>query len=430
MPTPTIDPSPSLIDQPVRITAPGFRPRSRVRLRLRAVTLRAEASEEFIADDEGVVSLAEPMRLFWNARFDAGADVLSMLGTVASLTPLEYVLEAAADDGTVASLRFVRRSLVDGVTRTVVRDGRIRGIFFAPAGATAAPPVIVLGGSDGGTTFEYVAALCGARGFAALLLPYFAYEDLPEELVEIPLEYFAEAIAWLRARPETGGARVAVLGMSMGGQAALLLGANYAGVAAVVALVPSAIPGGGISRDPARMALSAWTLGGTPVPIIPPRFDPDMMKAFAEAMDSGNTVALAPGFTRLLDGAAIADVAIPVERTRGPILLMSAGDDQVWPSTTMAEIAVERLRTRGFPHAFEHLSYPSAGHFASLPPYVPATLTSSRHPQMPFVLEMGGTPEANAEASADLWPRIFSFLRNAWPARGDPADAWRTVPTR
>lgn len=418
MATLSIDPDPSLIDDPVRISATGFLPRSRVTLRLRAVTLRAEASQDFTADDEGTLSIPEPMRLFWNARFDAGADVLSMLGTLASLAPLEYELDASVEGSPAASRRFERRSLVDGVTRTVVRDGRLRGVFFAPAGATAAPPVIVLGGSDGGNTFAYVAALFAARGFAALLLPYFAYEDLPEDLVEIPLEYFGEAIAWLRGRPETGGARVDVLGMSMGGQAALLIGATYPDVGAVVALVPSGIPGGGVSRNPARMALSAWTLGGRPVPIIPARFDPESMKAFSEAMTTGKPIAMAPGFARLLDGAAIDDVAIQVERTNGPILLMSAGDDQVWPSTRLTEIAADRLRVRGFAHAFEHLSYPNAGHFASIPPYIPTTVTWSRHPQVPFSLEMGGTPEANAAASADLWPRIVDFLRRSLSTRG------------
>ena len=413
MATLTLDPNPWLVDEPVRLTATGFPPRARVTLRLRASTLRAEAFEEFVADEAGALVIPEPMRLFWNAHFDAGADVLSMLETLASLSPLQYLLEAVTNGATAAALRFERWSLVENVVRTPVRDGRVRGVFFAPRDASASPPVIILGGSDGGTTFEYVAALFSARGYTALLLPYFAYEDLPEDLVEIPLEYFADAIAWLRARPETGGARVGVLGMSMGGQAALLLGATYPDVAAVVALVPSGIPGSGVSRNPARMALSAWTLAGKPVPIIPPRFDAQSMKAFADAMGSDKPFAMTPGFVRLLEGAAVDDVAIPVERTQGPILLMSAGDDQVWPSTRLTQIAVDRLRSRGFRHTFEHLSYPHAGHFASLPPYIPATVTSARHPQVPFVLEMGGTPEANAAASADLWPRIFRFLEEA-----------------
>ena len=421
MPTLTIDPNPGLIDEPVRITATGFEPHARVTVRLRAVTLRAEASETFIADDAGALTIAEPMRLFWNARFETGADLLSTLQTLASLTPLEYLLEASAGGSTIAVLRFERRSLVADVERIAVRHGRIRGAFFAPSGATAAPPVIILGGSDGGNTFEYVAALLAARGFAALLLPYFAYDDLPEDLVEIPLEYFAEAIAWLRARPETGGARVAVLGMSMGGQAALLVGAHFPDVAAVVALVPSGIATSGVSRDPARMALSAWTFGGRPVAIIPPRYDPESVKVFAEAMASGAPLRMAPAFAHLLDGAHLENAAIPVERTNGPILLMSAGDDQAWPSARLTEVAVERLRARGFAHAFEHQSYPHAGHFSALPPYLPATQTSSRHPQMPMPLEMGGTPEANAAASADLWPRVFRFL-------GRPAGSIDEVP--
>ena len=418
MPTLTIEPNPGLIDDPVRISATGFRARARVTVRLRASTLRAEASDSFVADDGGALVNADRMRLFWNARFDAGADLLSALQTLTALTPLEYVLEAAVDGATVAAIRFERRSLVEGVARTPVRDGRLRGVFFAPSGATAASPVIVLGGSDGGNTFEYVAALLAARGFAALLLPYFAWDDLPEDLVEIPLEYFGEAIAWLRARPETGGARVAVLGMSMGGQAALLIGAHFPDVAAVVALVPSGIATGGVSRDPARMALSAWTVGGRPVAMLPPRHDPEAFKAFAEAMASSTPLRMTPGFERLFDGARIEDAAIPVERTNGPILLMSAGDDQAWPSARLTEVAVERLRARGFAHAFEHLSYPQAGHFASLPPYIPATLTWSRHPQLPMPLEMGGTPQANAAASADLWPRIVRFLKQSGRTEG------------
>jgi dienelactone hydrolase len=343
-----------------------------------------------------------------------------MIVRLGSLEPLEYRLEAEVPGVSTAAHVFERRTLTPAVVRTPVRVGRIRGALFARAEATAAPAVVVLGGSDGGHHFQYVAALLAAHGFAALSLAYFAYEDLPADLVEIPLEYFEEAIAWLRERPEVDGDRIGVLGMSYGGQLALLLGATVPNIAAVVALVPSGITGGAVTGDFTRMARAAWTHRGQPLPFIPPRYDPDAMQRFAVAMAGGKPIALTPGFTRLLEGVPLERVTIPVERTAGPILLMSAGDDQVWPSTLLAEIAVTRLRDSAFPYSVEHITYPAAGHFSCLPPYIPTTTTWSRHPLTPFTMELGGTPQANADASADLWPRIVAFLERSLTPRAVP----------
>lgn len=51
----------------------------------------------------------------------------------------------------------------------------------------------------------------------------------------------------------------------------------------------------------------------------------------------------------------------------GPIMLVSGTDDQVWPSSTMANLAMERLRKKGFAQMAEHLKYEGAGHFIGLP---------------------------------------------------------------
>ena len=425
----TVDPARALLDAPVRIRVTECGANARVRLRLRAETFSAESTAEYDADDSGAVDLAtaapvagdyhgcDPMGLFWSARFDTGAGVLPMMEALARLEPVVYTLHVEAGGVAVGVNTFVRGCLDRDVTRVAVREGRLRGAFFSRQADTQRPAVVVCGGSDGGNTFEYVAALLAARGFAALALAYFAYNDLPSDLMEIPLEYFAEAIAWLRARPEVGGSRVGVLGMSRGGELALLLGTTLPEIAAVAALMPSMLTGGGVGRNPASMARAAWTLGGKPFAFIPPRFDPEAMKAFGEAISSGTPIAMTPGFERLIAtaGAAFDEATIPVERTSGPILLMSGGDDQVWPSTMFAELAVERLRTHGFAYPYEHLSYPGAGHFACLPPYVPTSVTWSRHPQVPMALEMGGTPTANARASADAWPRVIDFLRRHLP---------------
>jgi dienelactone hydrolase len=423
MPRVAIRPVDALLDQPVAIEVTDLTPRSRVRLDLRNHTLRAEAHAEFIASAEGVVDVAaqapvagdyegsDPAGLFWSARFDVGSDVVSMINALSRLEPLAYTLTVSADDGRDAKVNFTRRLVASNVVRTPVRDGRIRGTLFAIEGATNAPGVIVLGGSDGGNLWAFAAALLAAHGMVALSLPYFAFEDLPTDLVEIPLEYFGEAIDWLRARPEVGAARVSVLGMSRGGEAALLLGATFPEVAAVVALVPSGITGGGNGADLSAMAKAAWTLNGIPFPILPP-WDPVSMKEAQDAVASGRPFAGAPGILRALESAGdrVDDVAIRVERARGPIFMMSGEDDQLWGSMWLTEIAENRLKAAAFPFPFDHRRYPSAGHFAVLPPNLPTTSNSGRHPVVPISLMFGGTPSGNAAASADLWPRIVTFL--------------------
>jgi dienelactone hydrolase len=421
----SIRPTDALLDQPVAIEISDLRPGLRVRVRLRNHTLKAESSADFVANDAGLVDPAaqapiagdyegvEPAGLFWSARFDAGSDVVSMVSALSTLETMAYTATVNLDDGQDVSTNFTRRLLAANVVQTPVRDGRIRGTLFALKGTNNAPGVVVLGGSDGGNLYTCIAAVLAAHGIAALSLAYFAYEDLQKELVEIPLEYFAEAVRWLRARPEVGASRVGVLGLSRGGEAALLLGASLPDVAAVVALVPSGLTNGGNGADFSAMGKPAWTLDGKPFPILPPPWDPVSMKEAQDAMAAGIPFAGAPGMLRALEsaGAGVADVAIRVELTRGPMLMMSGQDDQLWPSTRLTEIAEARLKAAAFAYPFEHRRYAGAGHFACLLPNLPATSQAARHPVVPISLAFGGTARDNAAASADLWPRVVTFLR-------------------
>ena len=420
----SIRPLSALIDEPIAITVADLEPGSRVRLSLRNHSLKAEAHAEFVASAEGTVDVAlhapvagdydgtDRSGLFWSARFDAGSDVVSMIDALSRLEPLAYTLTATADDGLDVAVNFTRRLVAANVVRTPVRDGPLRGTLFAARDATNAPGVIVLGGSDGGNLWQFVAALLAAHGCAALSLAYFADEDLPKELIEIPLEYFAEAIEWLRARPEVGAARVGVLGMSRGGEAALLLGASFPDIAAVVALVPSGVTGGGIGADFSAMGRSAWTLNGVAFQVFPPPADPVTIQEVQAAVAAGTPLVGASAFLRALDAAGdrIDDAAIRVERTRGAIFMMSGEDDQLWASTRLAEIAEKRLKAKAFAYPFEHRRYTHAGHFGCLLPNLPTTSNSGSHPVVPLPFAFGGTPKGNAAASADLWPRIVKFL--------------------
>jgi dienelactone hydrolase len=419
----SVTPPGARLDQPTTLDVSGIDAGTRVELRLRNHRLRAEARATFQAEENGTVNTArhapldgdyegiDAAGLFWSARFDEGADTATMIAALSSLEPLTYTATAHVEDAQIAAVDFTRLLLARNVVRTPIRDGRLRGTLFAPEDAIECPAVVVIGGSDGGDLYTFVAALLAAHGFVAISLAYFGHDDLPPHLINIPVEYFVEAVTWLSARPEVRS--VGVLGFSRGAEAALLTGVTCSDVRAVVALVPGTLTGGGVSgADFTALAKPAWTLNGAPLPLLPPAWDPVSMKEAQEAFTTGRPLAAKPGILRSVESAGdrINDVAIRVEQIGGPILLMSGEDDQLWPCSRFAEIAEQRLRAAAFPYSFEHRRYPGAGHFGCLPPNLPAATAIARHPVVPMLFAFGGTPRHNAAASADLWPRIVAFL--------------------
>lgn len=96
----------------------------------------------------------------------------------------------------------------------------------------------------------------------------------------------------------------------------------------------------------------------------------------------------------------VPEALIPVERVPGPVLLVSAGQDKMWPSAAMARAMSERLNRLG--HTFGHsvLDYPEAGHALGL--LTPAIRIST-----------SSTTEADRRACADAWPKVLAFIDDA-----------------
>lgn len=288
-----------------------------------------------------------------------------------------------------------------------VREAGLTGRYFPPTGKRSA--VLVLGGSEGG--LERATRLSrhvAAAGHGALALAYFGLEGLPPALELVPLETFHRAVAWLSRQPGIDAASVGVLGGSKGAEAALLVGATCPSVGAVVAFVPSHVAFQSITAPP--RVTSSWTLSGVPVPFVPYR-------APAASAPPG---LLGAYVASIADREAVARAAIPVEHTRGAILLLSGAEDGLWPASEMAERVAERLRARAFAFPYAHVRYPQAGHSIVGPD--PAPLTA----EMPWgTFHFGGTEEGNASARADAWARALRFLDQHLGDRragGDRAD--------
>jgi dienelactone hydrolase len=419
-----IDKPTVLVDEPVSFTVAGCTPGETVVLRAawHIGDQRVETEAQFVVPLDGIVDPAqlpsaggtytgiEPYGLWWSIAEPELPEDPALLGSwPVSITAAGRDWE---DSGTL-----VRRKLDPSVRVITVRSGRLRGIAFLPDLEGPLPAIIVFSGSGGGLGglggVTSSAALLASHGFAVLALAYFRYDDLPADLAEIPLEYFLEAIEWLKTEAHPAAGSIGVMGASRGGELALLLGSTYPEeISAVVAKVPSGVVWSGLTKDPARSA-PAWTVGGKPLTAVKgyPRDPSDL-----PVRDGG--IALTPGFEARLAAAPpenLAAAEIPVERCGGPVLLLSAEDDAMWPSAALAEIAVRRARAHGAVHPVRHIRYADAGHTFGTPAGLPIARRSV-HPVRGETYAYGGSLAGNAHASVDSWREILAFLSTSLAA--------------
>jgi len=423
-PSIAVDRPAALVDAPVTIELRGFPPSQPVTI---TGTLRFAESAvwrshaTFVTDPNGRVDLSRqapltgtydgvaPMGLVWSAERDPGPWVVVPL-----MEPWFVHLEATGSGVAQARATLERRVAGPGVTRQPVRTAGIVGTLFLPPGDGPQPAVLVVSGGGGGIP-EHRAAILASHGYAALALAYFNAEGLPRGLVNIPLEYFETAIRWMRSQPWLGDRLLAVWGPSRGGELALLLGATFPDINAVVAWVPSGVVFWALGQaEPGdTRPRAAWIHRGKALPYLQENntsADPE------PALESGRSVAYAPFYRSFLrDEKAVARATIPVEQTHGPILLISGADDQMWPSPDLANIAFRRLESRRHAYPFRHLQYEGAGHLISVP-YGPTTVRSMSltvEGLTDISLSQGGSARADAEAGADAWRQTLEFLAEA-----------------
>ena len=297
------------------------------------------------------------------------------------------------------------RFMAPGVSRTELSKDGVHGVLFTPKGVGPFPVVVLITGSGGGAS-ERSAALLASQGFASLALAHFNYPGRPDELANIPLEYFRNAIDWMRKTFSQD--KVGLVGSSRGGEGVLLISSIYPElISAVVSAVPSDVIWGGCCSIKA-VDKPAWTLEGDPLPQINYGFAPGQsFGTIEQERDSWREFYLSRMLAHDNNNPAI----IHVENIQAPILLISGGADEIWPSALASERIVERLARNNYKYPVKHLMYTGTGHLVSSD--IPITSLASLlvHPLLGSRILLGGIASENAHAMRDSYSEKIRFLK-------------------
>lgn len=139
--------------------------------------------------------------------------------------------------------------------------------------------------------------------------------------------------------------RIAIVGGSRGADLALLIASYYDDIDCVVGLVAShaVFPG-----NTNHFTTSTWTYNNVELPFIPVN---EAAVPFLMKRDLRGT------FTAMLqDTVAEQNALIKVEQIKGPILLISATEDEIAPTTPMCNKMMDRLKQHNFQYNTEHIA--------------------------------------------------------------------------
>jgi dienelactone hydrolase len=228
------------------------------------------------------------------------------------------------------------------------RHGKTDGRLYLGEGSNQ-PLIVGFGGGEGGNAWDSDRWASTRdkflkKGYAFLALEYFGGTETPGELDRISLEGIHDAILEVARNPKIDGDRICLVGASKGAELALVLASHYTDINCVVAIVPchAAFPALTLGAT-----TSSWTYQEKEVPFVP------MPWAAVPAATAGN---LREAFTIMLkDSAAVEAALIPVEKIRGPLLLVSATRDEMWPSKEMSDLVMAKLKQDSFQYPYEHI---------------------------------------------------------------------------
>ncbi|XP_076817695.1 acyl-coenzyme A amino acid N-acyltransferase 2-like [Clavelina lepadiformis] len=257
-------PNPSLYDEPIAIKANGLKQESMYTFHSHVVIERDEAFEclaQYKSDSKGIIDLGnhaslggsytgiEPMGLFWAMKpatknkypFAVPERKLANQALDVTISAHEGALTSSLQTKAykaICSVKIQRRFMAPGVTRTVVRDNGLHAFLFLPPGPGPFPGIITIDGLMPGTN-EDKPALLASRGYAALGLPFYGIEGLPQDYENtcFKLEYFESALRYLQNHEKVDAERgIGLVTLCLGLHFGLAMATFLSGISCMIGI--------------------------------------------------------------------------------------------------------------------------------------------------------------------------------------------------
>ncbi|MDE5416343.1 acyl-CoA thioester hydrolase/BAAT C-terminal domain-containing protein [Alkalihalobacterium chitinilyticum] len=424
LPSLQVSPIDLYIDEEIMIKAIGCKPNTEVSIQ---ATTYDEKEKKFcshatyMANQEGIVDVSSQKPIEGTY---SGVDRSGLFWSMKHVNSKwdDYYEKTTSDEVSINLFLLVNGDMVDAVTITrhfykteirkeVIQDDEVKGTLFYPETKATYPAVIILGGSDGGLQ-EHAAAVLASKGYVVLALPYFGVEGVPKDLENIPLEYFEKATIWLQEHPKTNG-EISLIGYSRGGELALLLGATFDYYKSIIAGAPSAYVTAGM-KNGIFAPVTAWVYNQQPFPQVKFTYRFSTMVSMFKNWALKKPISYLSIWDRTLENKeGLQEARIPTEAIKVPVMFISGGDDQLWPSKRYVNIMEEELKkSNNRSGRNRYLYYEDAGHFLSFPySYVNLPANVFMNVGSGMTMTFGGTKAANAAAAKDTWAQILEFLK-------------------
>ena len=283
--------------------------------------------------------------------------------------------------------------------------------FHFPKDKKNLPVLILVGGGSKGE-YEWInqmTQIIASHGYATVTLPYNNVTPLPKYLENVPLEYFFDAIDWIKQKPMIDPEKIIIAGGSRGGELALLLASLDPDITGVIAIEPSHVVWQGLPHNPFNIIWpkASWTLHGKSLPYMKHKFHWPTIWKF---INGGRQIEMMNIHEEpIKDRTKVEKALIKVENINGPILFIAGKADCVWPSYKMCRIMEGRLDSLQFKYPVQGLYYNNTGHMVIGPNLWPTI--DYKYEETKF----GGTDSANANSQIDSWNRMMEFLKTYFP---------------
>ncbi|OJJ19239.1 hypothetical protein BKI52_20725 [marine bacterium AO1-C] len=267
--------------------------------------------------------------------------------------------------------------------------------------------LITLSGFEGGHLPEKSLRALANQGYDILSLAYSAPPPgLPNAFVEIPIEYLAKAVNWLKNQNKYKKHKIVLLGVSKGAELALLYGSYYQNIDGIIAYSPSYVLLPALSSSKSsRPNRSPWSYQYKPLPFIP-----------VKKVDVNTKTVIYKDYIApwLSDMKVFKQARIPVERINCPMLLLAGQNDQMWDAAKMSQLIQYKMEASFKPHKITQVVFKNAGHrffgFGEALPEYTSTAWEKKLDNQSLRFMLGGTKEGNHKAMVEGQKQVMKFL--------------------